>query len=92
MKKEELNKTIEQEIEEINQQLTLLEDEKDKLIQLQSQLEMQKREEENKAWTERVIQARTKEQKRNLGRKNSKFGLLNKFKELRQIRKDKLNG
>ena len=33
MKKEELNKTIEQEIEEINQQLTLLEDEKDKLIQ-----------------------------------------------------------
>ena len=92
MKKEELNKTIEQEIEEINQQLTLLEDEKDKLIQLQTQLEMQKREEENKAWTERVIQARTKEQKRNLGRKNSKFGLLNKFKELRQIRKDKLNG
>jgi phage shock protein A len=92
MKKEELNKTIEQEIEEINQQLTLLEDEKDKLIQLQSQLEMQKREEENKAWTERVIQARTKEQKRNLGRKNSKFGLLNKFKELRQIRKDKLDG
>ena len=92
MKKEELNKTIEQEIEEINQQLTLLEDEKDKLIQLQTQLEMQKREEENKAWTERVIQARTKEQKRNLGRKNSRFGLLNKFKELRQIRKDKLNG
>jgi|DEB0MinimDraft_10_1074344.scaffolds.fasta_scaffold27256_4 phage shock protein A len=92
MKKEELNKTIEQEIEEINQQLTLLEDEKDKLIQLQTQLEMQKREEENKAWTERVIQARTKEQKRNLGRKNSKFGLLNKFKELRQIRKDKLDG
>ena len=92
MKKEELNKTIEQEIEEINQQLTLLEDEKDKLIQLQSQLEMQKREEENKAWTERVIQARTKEQKRNLGRKNSRFGLLNKFKELRQIRKDKLDG
>jgi len=92
MKKEELNKTIEQEIEEINQQLTLLEDEKDKLIQLQTQLEMQKREEENKAWTERVIQARTKEQKRNLGRKNSKFGLLNKFKELRQIRKDRLDG
>ena len=92
MKKEELNKTIEQEIEEINQQLTLLEDEKDRLIQLQTQLEMQKREEENKAWTERVIQARTKEQKRNLGRKNSKFGLLNKFKELRQIRKDKLDG
>ena len=92
MKKEELNKTIEQEIEEINQQLTLLEDEKDKLIQLQTQLEMQKREEENKAWTARVIQARTKEQKRNLGRKNSKFGLLNKFKELRQIRKDKLDG
>ena len=92
MKKEELNKTIEHEIEEINQQLTILEDEKDKLIQLQSQLEMQKREEENKAWTERVIQARTKEQKRNLGRKNSKFGLLNKFKELRQIRKDKLDG
>jgi len=92
MKKEELNKTIEQEIEEINQQLTLLEDEKDKLIQLQTQLEMQKREEENKAWTERVIQARTKEQKRNLGRKNSRFGLLNKFKELRQIRKDKLDG
>ena len=53
---------------------------------------MQKREEENKAWTERVIQARTKEQKRNLGRKNSRFGLLNKFKELRQIRKDKLDG
>jgi len=92
MKKEELNKTIEQEIEEINQQLTLLEDEKDKLIQIQTQLEMQKREEENKAWTERVIQARTKEQKRNLGRKNSKFGLLNKFKELRQIRKDRLDG
>lgn len=92
MKQEEINKTIEQEIEEINQQLTLLEDEKDRLIQLQSQLEMQKRDEENKATAERIAKARSKSSHKQIsGRKNAKLGLLNRIKEQRKNRKEKLS-
>ena len=43
MKTEEINKTIQEEIAEINDKLIELDNEKEKLIQLQTQLEMEKR-------------------------------------------------
>ena len=91
MTTEEINKTIQEEIAEINDKLIALDDEKEKLIQLQTQLEMKKRNEESKATAERIKKARSKSShKKILGRKNSKLGLLNAIKEQRKNRKLKL--
>ena len=91
MKTEEINKTIQEEIAEINDKLIELDNEKEKLIQLQTQLEMEKRNEESRATAELIKKARSKSShKKILGRKNSKLGLLNAIKEKRKIRKLKL--
>ena len=90
MKKEELNKTIQEEIAEINDKLIALDDEKEKLIQLQTQLEMKKRNEESKATAERIRKARTREHNQTKGRWNAKFRLLNAVKEQRRARKERI--
>ena len=88
---DELN--IEEEIATINEKLQELEDTKDKLIHLQTQLQMQKINEENKATAERIAKARSKSShKKILGRKNSKLARLNAIKEQRRARKEKLKG
>ena len=93
MKQDEIKQTIQEEIESINEKLIELDDEKAKLIALQTQLEMEKRNEENKATAERIAKARSKSShKKILGRKNSKLGLLNAVKEQRRARREKLNG
>ena len=91
MKTEEMKKTIQQEIEDINEKLIELDDEKAKLIALQTQLAMEKRNEESKATAERIKKARSKHtHKQTLGRKNSKLGRLNAVKEQRRARKERL--
>ena len=93
MKQDEIKQTIQEEIESINEKLIELDDEKAKLIALQTQLEMEKRNEENKATAERIAKARSKSShKKILGRKNSKLGRLNAVKEQRRARREKLNG
>lgn len=92
MNQEEINKTIEQEIADINNKLIELDEEKAKLIQLQTQLEMEQRNIETKATAERIAKARSKSShKKILGRKNAKFSLLNRIKEQRKNRKEKLS-
>ena len=88
---DELN--IEDEIANINNKLIELDDEKEKLIQLQTQLEMEKRNEDSKATAERIRRARSKSShKKILGRKNSILGRLNSVKEQRRARREKLDG
>ena len=92
MKQEEINKTIEQEIADINNKLIELDEEKARLIQLQTQLEMEKRNEESKATAERIAKARSKSSHKKIaGRKNAKLSLLNRIKEQRKNRKEKLS-
>ena len=92
MTTEEINKTIQEEIAEINDKLIALDDEKEKLIQLQTQLEMKKRNEESKATAERIAKARSKSSHKQIaGRKNAKLSLLNRIKEQRKNRKEKLS-
>lgn len=92
MKQEEINKTIEQEIADINNKLIELDEEKAKLIQLQTQLEMEKRNEESKATAERIAKARSKSSHKQIaGRKGAKLSLLNRIKEQRKNRKEKLS-
>ena len=87
---DELN--LEDQIAEINSKLIELDEEKAKLIQLQTQLEMEKRYAESKAAAERITKARGKSShKKILGRKNAKFGLINSIKEQRRIRKERLS-
>ena len=90
MKTEEMKKTIQQEIEDINEKLIELDDEKEKLIALQTQLEMEKRNEESRATAERIAKARTREHNQTKGRWNAKFARLNAIKEQRRARKEKL--
>ena len=92
MKTEEMKKTIQQEIEDINEKLIELDDEKEKLIALQTQLEMEKRNDESKATAERIARARKSSHRKILGRKNAKLGLLNSIKEQRRVRREKLDG
>ena len=92
MKTEEMKKTIQQEIEDINDKLIELDNEKEKLIQLQTQLEMEKRNDESKATAERIARARKSSHRKILGRKNAKLGLLNSIKEQRRVRREKLDG
>ena len=92
MKQDEIKQTIQEEIESINEKLIELDDEKAKLIALQTQLEMEKRNEENKATAERIAKARKSSHRKILGRKNAKLGLLNSIKEQRRIRREKLDG
>ena len=92
MKKDEINKTIQEEIAEINDKLIELDNEKEKLIQLQTQLEMEKRNDESKATAERIARARKSSHRKILGRKNAKLGLLNSIKEQRRVRREKLDG
>ena len=91
MKTEQMKKTIQDEIAEINNKLLELDEEKGKLIALQTDLEMERRNEESKATAERIRKARSKHSyKQTLGRKNAKFGRLNAIKEQRKNRKLKL--
>ena len=86
-----MKKTIQDEIAEINNKLLELDEEKGKLIALQTDLEMERRNEESKATAERIRKARSKHShKQTLGRLGAKFGRLNAVKERRRQRSEKL--
>ena len=58
MKQEEIQKTIDEQIVIINNKLQQLDEEKGRLITLQTDLENEKRTEESNAYAERVKKAR----------------------------------
>ena len=91
MKTEQMNKTIQEEIAEINNKLLELDEEKGKLIALQTGLENEKRNEESKATAERIRKARSQHtHKQTLGGLGAKFGMLNATKERRRQRSARL--
>ena len=91
MKTEQMHKTIQDQIADINNKLLQLDEEKGKLIELQTDLEMEQRNEESKATAERIRKARSKHTyKQSLGRLGAKFGRLNAVKERRRQRSEKL--
>ena len=91
MKTEQMKKTMQDEIAEINNKLLELDEEKGKLIALQTDLEMERRNEESKATAERIRKARSKHTyKQSLGRIGAKFGRLNAVKEQRKLRAERL--
>jgi len=88
MKKEEILNTI----EDINQKLMELEDQRDELITAKFRMEREEEDRKTKAWAERVSQARQKNVRVKEGRHNAKFSKLNFFKRKRQERRERLDG
>ena len=90
MKQEEIQKTIDEQIVIINNKLQHLDEEKGRLITLQTNLENEKRTEESNAYAERVKKARGREHRQTEGRVGAKFSLLNKVQETRRARAERL--
>ena len=92
MKQEEIQKTIDEQIVAINNKLQQLDEEKGRLITLQTDLEMEKQNKETKLYAERVKKARAKNHRQTEGRVNAKYSLLNKVQETRRARAERLRG
>jgi len=90
MEKEKLEQKIENDITNINTQLSKLEEERDELIKLKFQIEREEQQEESSSWAKRVSEARAKTRKTYEARKDAKFGKLNFFKRKRQERREEL--
>ena len=82
--------SIEDQIADINNKLIELDEEKGRLITLQTDLEMKKRSEESNAYGERLKKARGRQHRQTEGRVGAKFSLLNKVKETRRARAERL--
>ena len=91
MKKEEIEKSIDEQIEEINITLIGLDEERVRLLALQHEIRTNAKNEEEERWAKSVRQAKQKNTRVYEGRVASKFGLLNKIQSIREKRRAQNN-
>lgn len=91
MTKEEIEKSIDEQIEEINITLMGLDEERVRLLALQHEMRTNAKNAEEKRWSESVKKAKIKNSKVYKGRVASKFGLLNKIVSIRKNRRAQNN-